>query len=110
MTRSNLFADIPEQLDSERFQTLLQCHNILIERIISPPATRSEPFLQSQDEWIAVLQGWAVIESGGQTVTLNSGDTLFIPSNTPHQVMDTSTTPLCIWLAVHIHRSRDQDE
>lgn len=110
MTRSNLFADIPDQLGSELFQTLLQCRNILIERIISPPATRSKQLLQSQDEWIAVLQGWAVIENDNQTVTLKPGDTLFIPSNTPHQVMDTSQTPLCIWLAVHIHRSRDQNE
>ena len=82
---------------------MLECRNVSIERIQSPAMTRSEPFLQEQDEWVCLLQGEATMEMGSKIVCLKSGETLFIPSGTLHRVLNTSTDPLCIWLAVHIH-------
>ena len=40
--------------------------------------------------------------AGTETV-LGPGDYLFIPAHTPHRVLETSDTPPCLWLAVHVH-------
>ncbi|MEN8177007.1 MAG: cupin domain-containing protein [Pseudomonadota bacterium] len=99
----NIFKSTPMDGQAEQFETLLKCKNVTIERIQSPAMTRSERYNQEQDEWVCLLQGEATIEMGNTILTLHSGETLFIPSGTPHQVLNTSTDPLCIWLAVHIH-------
>jgi cupin 2 domain-containing protein len=103
MPRFNLFK--PEQIggETERFETLLQCRNVTIERIQSPADTRSELFVQQQDEWVCLLQGKAQLEMAGKTLQLTAGETLFIPAGTPHRVLNTGAQPSCIWLAVHIH-------
>lgn len=103
MNTLNLFEPSLEHNGTERFETLLQCRNVTIERIQSPPGTRSELFNQSQDEWVCLLQGEASLEMDGRTLRLQTGQTLFIPAGTPHQVLDTSGDPACIWLAIHIH-------
>ena len=103
MAAFNLFE--PQHLngDRESFETLLQHGNVTIERILSPPNTRSETFVQTQDEWVCLLRGEAQLEMGDQQIELKTGDTLFIPAGTPHRVLNTSDHPTCIWLAVHIH-------
>lgn len=85
------------------FETLLQCRNVTIERIQSPPGTRTEIFNQPQDEWVSLLQGEAELELAGEVIRLSAGETLFIPAGTPHRVLNTSKRPTCIWLAVHIY-------
>lgn len=103
MAPDNLFsADLADNT-AEVFETLLQCRNVTIERILSPPGSSSGMFNQSQDEWVCLLQGEATLEMAGRKIRLSTGQTLFIPAGTPHQVVDTSGDPGCIWLAVHIH-------
>lgn len=87
----------------ERFDALLDCRNVCIERILSAPGSASGPYDQDQDEWVLLLQGQARLEVEGQPVRLAAGEALFIPAHTPHRVLDTSADPPCIWLAVHIH-------
>jgi cupin 2 domain-containing protein len=99
----NLFDHASANGSQERFETLLRCPNLELERIISPAGSRSELFVQEQDEWVAVIQGEALLEMAGEQLTLSRGDSLFIPAHTPHQVLQTSQDPLCIWLALHIH-------
>ncbi|MBL3528583.1 MAG: cupin domain-containing protein [gamma proteobacterium endosymbiont of Lamellibrachia anaximandri] len=105
MAATNLYQPAKTPAEEESFETLLQCRNISIEKIQSPPSTRSEIYDQVQDEWIALLQGQASLQIEDRIVSLQSGDTLFIPARTPHRVLKTSTDPTCIWLAVHIHAS-----
>lgn len=103
MSSFNLFESEPLESPEELFETLLKCKNVLIERIQSPPDTRSALYRQKQDEWVCLLQGEATLELENRTLKLHTGETLFIPGGTPHRVLNTSQDPLCIWLAVHIN-------
>ena len=103
MSQDNLFNPVRQSLATESIDTLLQCRNVSIERIVSPPQTRTREFNQTQDEWVCLLQGSAMLELAGEALTLEAGDSLFIPAHTPHRVLTTSEQPDCIWLAVHIH-------
>ena len=103
MATFNLFEPELFRGDEESFETLLQHANVTIERILSPADTRSKTFVQTQDEWVCLLQGEAQLMLGEREMQLKAGETLFIPAGTPHQVLNTSAQPTCIWLAVHIH-------
>jgi cupin 2 domain-containing protein len=103
MTLFNLFDELPEHASDEEFRELLRCRNVTIERIFSPPNSKTEWMLQEQDEWVALLQGQAVLELDDGIQTLNQGDTLFIPAGIRHRVTNTSADPCAVWLAVHIH-------
>jgi cupin 2 domain-containing protein len=82
-------------------QTLLAHKNLVVERIVSSSSITPSEYVQTQDEWVALVQGEAVIEMAGETVALRSGDYLFIPAGTPHTVKRVSGG--AIWLAVHLH-------
>jgi cupin 2 domain-containing protein len=103
MSVFNLFKPEHYSGEKESFETLLQCRNVTLERIQSPPGTRTETFNQPQDEWVCLLQGEAQLEMAGEVIRLVAGETLFIPAGTPHRVLRTSDQPTCIWLAMHIH-------
>jgi cupin 2 domain-containing protein len=103
MAAFNLFKPEHFSGEQERFETLLQQHNVTIERILSPGGLRSRTFIQSQDEWVCLLQGEAQLEMDERKLQLKAGETLFIPAGTPHRVLNTSHRPTCIWLTVHIH-------
>ncbi|MES9956377.1 MAG: cupin domain-containing protein [Sedimenticola sp.] len=107
MEPRNLLSGIPRISEGEAFEELLACHNVSIERIVSAPGTLSEVFEQTQDEWVLVLQGSARLQVNDRIHELSQGDSLFIPARTPHQVLETSVSPLCTWLAVHIHPHND---
>jgi cupin 2 domain-containing protein len=99
----NLFSQLPEKTADEEFRELLISRNVRVERIVSPPHTATETMNQEQDEWIALLQGWADLEMGDRRWRLHPGDSLLIPARTLHRVLDTSDEPRCLWLTVHIH-------
>ncbi|MFC1683897.1 cupin domain-containing protein [Pseudomonadota bacterium] len=102
MPLSNLYAAIPGLTEGEHFDELQRCGNVTVERIVSSSKTEPKLYVQEQDEWVVLLQGQACLEMNGKEHPLSSGDFLFIPEGTPHQVLDTSREPPCIWLAVHI--------
>jgi len=95
----NLF-DTSTPETGETFTTLFHNKNVKIIRIIS--SDRIEPVIYDQDEeeWVAVLEGEAVMELDGERITLKRGDTLLIPAHTPHTVLETQKGT--VWLAVHI--------
>lgn len=99
---SRLFDAAEPPPSGERFDTLLNCRNLSIQRILSAPHTPSGPYNQESDEWALLLRGHAVLELGGEAVTLSTGEAVFIPAGTPHRVLDTSADPPCLWLAVHL--------
>ena len=58
-------------------------------------------YVQTQDEWVLLVQGTAALEIDGTTESLKAGDYVFLPANTPHCVREVSEGAL--WLAVHLH-------
>lgn len=99
----NLF-DLPDPLpNDEEFIDLLHAPNIRIERIVSTgQATPSGKWYdQEEDEWVALLQGNAVIEyDDGEEIRLSAGDHILLPAHRRHRVACTSADPPCIWIAV----------
>lgn len=104
------FFDLPaDQPATELFEILLQQDQLKIERIISTGQTTpaGQWYDQAQDEWVILLQGTARLSfSDCPEQTLQVGDYLHIPAHQRHRVEFTSTTPPCIWLAIHFLADR----
>jgi len=101
MSTGNLFADADAPVQGERFETLLTHRNLVVERIVSSAATVPMEYVQTQDEWVALLQGEATLEVAGQAVELQAGGYVFLPAGTPHTVRRVSQG--AVWLAIHLH-------
>lgn len=101
MRIGNLLVDTKAPRAGERFETLLTHKNLVIERIVSSATITPMEYVQTQDEWVAMLQGQATLEVAGENIELHSGDYLFLPAGTPHTVRRVSEGAL--WLAVHLH-------
>ena len=97
----NLFQDATPPAGSERFDVLLSHRNLVVERIVSSATTTPQEYVQTQDEWVALLSGEAVLRVAGDTVALKAGDHLFLPAGVPHTVEHVSEGAM--WLAVHLH-------
>ena len=101
MQIGNLFDKAVLPSDGECFESLLAVRNLVIERIVSSSKAAQTEYVQSQDEWVALLQGSAQLVVAGETTTLGSGDYLFLPAGTPHTVLSVSEG--AVWLAIHLH-------
>lgn len=97
----NLFTDAAAPVQGERFETLLQHRNLVVERIVSSSRIASVQYVQPQDEWVVLLQGSATLSVAGSQVQLRSGDYLFLAAGVAHTVNQVSDGAL--WLAVHLH-------
>lgn len=83
----------------EEFTTLFEGKSIKIVRIVSSDKVEPKEYCQDEDEFVVVLKGAAKLDMNGKVVTLQSGDTLYIPKETKHKVLETQKGTL--WLAVH---------
>lgn len=101
MQTGNLFSDAAPPQRGERFDTILSHNNLVVERIVSSSTITPHEYVQVQDEWVLLVQGEAVLQVAGKTVSLKSGDYLFLPAGIPHTVEHTSEGAM--WLAVHLH-------
>lgn len=101
MQTGNLFTDATPFHEGERFDTILSHKNLVVERIVSTSAITPREYVQSQDEWVLLVKGEAVLQVAGQSVSLKSGDYVFLPSDVPHTVERTSEGAM--WLAVHLY-------
>lgn len=101
MSVGNLFTDAAAPLAGERFDILLSHRNLVVERIVSSAAIAAPEYVQTQDEWVLLVHGEAILEVAGESTSLKSGDYLFLPAGVPHTVLKTSAGAL--WLAVHLH-------
>ena len=105
MQSGNIFSDIPQSIDQERFEEILSSRNLRIERIIS--GRRSTPtgqwYDQAQDEWVILLTGSAtlMIEGFSEAISLEPGDYVAIPAHMRHKVEWTDEAEETIWLAVY---------
>ena len=101
---NNLFQSIPENLDEEIFEQLIESKNIKIERIISKGHTSPKTgwYDQEQNEWVIVLKGEAIIAFKNEAdIHLTSGSHINIPAHTSHKVKWTTPDQETIWLAIH---------
>ena len=99
----NLF-DLPHPLpDEEAVTVLVKSPDVRIERIVSTGQTTppGQWYDQDEDEWVALIQGEAVLEyPSGERQSLSAGDHVLLPAHRRHRVAYTSTQPPCIWIAV----------
>jgi len=101
----NIFADLPVEVDCEHFETLLECVNFKLERIVShgQATTEGEWYDQGHDEWVILLKGSAglLIEGEDEIRQLMPGDYLFLPAHLRHRVEWTHAEGETVWLALH---------
>jgi cupin 2 domain-containing protein len=100
----NLFKDIPEEIQEEIFETIIQTGDFTLERIISKghATPAGKWYDQKQHEWVMILAGSAVLLfEDGEEVKLQQGDHLVIPAHKRHRVLKTDAKQKTIWLALH---------
>ena len=100
---SNLLTSIPDNIDHEKIEELLDQPNVKIERILSKGQTSPEVgwYDQDENEWVVVLQGSGEITfEDGDKVQLESGDYINIPAHRKHKVSWTDPDNVTVWLAV----------
>lgn len=104
----NLFRIPVTPSPQEKLDQLAAGAGIRIERIVSTGQSTPEGewYDQEQDEWVALLQGEAVLAyEDGEKVQMVAGDHLLIPAHVRHRVESTTSDPACIWVAVHANLS-----
>jgi cupin 2 domain-containing protein len=104
MKTQNIFESIPDDLEQEIFEQLVNSEHVTIERIISKGHTSPESgwYDQEENEWVLVLKGEAMLSFEDQpSVHLHEGDFISIPSHKKHKVDRTDPGGATIWLAVH---------
>lgn len=100
----NIFNNLPEALNGEVFEPLLQTPGLLLERIVSngQVTPEGEWYDQERDEWVLLLRGCAGLRfEGEETITLTPGDYQHIPAHCRHRVEWTSEQEQTVWLALH---------
>lgn len=101
----NLIHPLPETGDQEAIDTLAEGPLLRIERIVSRGHRTPEGVWYDQplDEWVALLQGEALLEIEGRPTPLRliPGDWLMLPRGCRHRVTATQALEATIWLAVH---------
>lgn len=94
--------NIPAKPETDEFfETLFSVGNIRIERIVSYGIPSPAGFWYEQDEfeWLAVLEGEAVIKyPDGLEKSLARGSTLYIAPKEKHRVERVSNP--CVWFTV----------
>ncbi len=100
----NIFHGIPEGLNQELVEKLIEQDSFRLKRIVSRGHVSPTGFWYDQDEheWVVVLAGKAKLQIEGleQPVTLNPGDTYTLPAHKKHRVAWTEPNKDTIWLAV----------
>jgi cupin 2 domain-containing protein len=101
----SLFEQIPSSLPEERVETWLETPAFRVERILSlgHVSPEGEWYDQTQDEWVALLQGAARLAIEGQIeeIALRPGDSLLLPAHCRHRVTWTTPDEVTVWLALH---------
>lgn len=101
MKTSGIFNIPPKPETDEFFETLFKRGDIKVERIVSYgiPTPEGSWYEQEEFEWLAVLEGGAVIRYfDGRQKNLGKGDVLYIPPFEKHRVERVSNP--CVWLTI----------
>ena len=107
----NLFAALPERLETEQITALLASENLRIERIVSTGQASPPGFWYDQAwaEWVLLVAGSAglLFEGEAEPRVLTPGDYLLIPAHRRHRVAWTDVDHPTVWLAVHFRDGRE---
>ena len=104
MKTSNIFTNIPKQMNGEIFENIISKDSIKIQKIISKGDTtpKNKWYDQEDDEWVIIMQGEAILSFENQKdIKLKTGEYINIPAHTKHRVSWTIETQETIWLAIH---------
>jgi len=104
MPDNNIFASIPQRLDQELVEILVENKDVCIERIVSKGHTSpaSGWYDQAKNEWVIVLKGEAIISFEDESeIRLSAGSYVDIAAHKKHRVSWTDPDVETIWLAVH---------
>lgn len=96
----------PFRADLETKEHVLGGPAVRIERIVSTGQRTAEGewFDQEWDEWVALLGGTARLSlADGTQIRMKPGDWMVLPAHRRHRVEETSSSPPCIWIAVHVN-------
>ena len=74
--------------------------SVVFEQILSGKSDAPVDYDQDHEEWVVLLEGAAELEVDGELLSLESGDWLRLPRNTPHRRV--STAQVTSWLAVRV--------
>lgn len=109
-TRGNILAALPERGSTEDILKLLERGPVKIERVVSQGHTSPPGFFheQASHEWRFVVQGEVKLEiddpdGGVEVVELSTGDWVDLPAYRRYRIVETSTDPEAVWLAVHFY-------
>jgi cupin 2 domain-containing protein len=103
MNVANIFSPLPENLEHEFVDTLIEKGHVKIERIVSKGHRSPDTgwYDQDQDEWVIVLQGAAILSfPDDEPVSLKVGDHVCIPAGCRHRVSWTDPNMETVWIAV----------
>lgn len=89
--------DAPEI--GERSEVLARLEGAFVEFILSGTISSPVDYVQPHDEWVAVLDGAAVLQVEDERVVLSSGDWILLPAHVPHRLV--AAEPGTRWLALH---------
>ncbi|WP_419677932.1 cupin [Aliarcobacter lanthieri] len=98
----NIFDEITINKNEELFSGIFKDDKIKIEKIVSNGQKSPENFWyqQEQNEYILLLEGFAILEFEDFEVELKKGDCLNIEAFKKHRVKFTSLDEPTIWFAV----------
>ena len=102
MEKYNIFEQIIVDKNEERFFEIFKNEKIKIEKIVSNGQISPENFWyeQEQNEFVLVLEGYAILEFENREVELKKGDCLNIKAMEKHRVKFTSLDEPTVWFAV----------
>lgn len=102
MEKYNIFDEIPVDRSEEKFFEIFKNETIKIEKIVSNGQKSPQNFWyeEEKNEFVLVLEGFAIVEFEDFEVELKKGDCLNIKAYQKHRVKFTSQTEPTIWFAV----------
>jgi cupin 2 domain-containing protein len=101
----NIFADIPDAIPEEMFETIIEKESFRLERIVSDGQLTAEDewYDEDENEWFILLKGSAglLLEGDKEPLVLKPGDYLNLPAHRRHKLLWTDADEKTIWLALH---------
>ncbi len=102
---SSIFADLPDAVNVEKIEQLVEAGSFRVERIVSFGQATPDGYWydQAEDEWVLLLTGRAglLIFGEDEARIMGPGDYLYLPAGCRHRVAWTVPDVNTIWLAVH---------
>ncbi len=102
MNKYNIFEEIIIDKNEEKFFEIFKNETIKVEKIVSNGQKSPDNFWyeQEENEFILLLEGFAILEFEDRIIELKKGDCLNIKVMEKHRVKFTSLDEPTIWFAV----------